>query len=503
MVKLNDILTLKQVGLASGNVLTKYSPLIEYRWSTFTGNGVRYLNDSSSNPKYHAQLYSGQGVNFNGVDQLIPFTPIAQYTIYTFNGVMQYIVGALDVNSILPIGTYQNIIYLDFNLTQAQKDRYVSNPETFLYKDSHGALKSDILSQSEIDNVVAYLPMCETDEYVRDLVGYSEFGLTSSGFNPVGANWDGTTLSYNSSTNDRLDYSVNNEGSIDKTNTYMITRVQVENVSGTPYLRHASSEGGWTAYGTKTLVNGWNYFITHVPTNPGGIYSLLYVGTAGHSLDVLSWEVDIITDGIYPIQNYTNSCRDDAQNLNKGLQTAKWLRDDLGVPYGLSQYLECDGIGYVDTGYNSSSLFTIELIAYINSYTDRNAYESIFGVREATDSNTQNTCATLNYIGDSMRVHMGDKWGQFNITPNSINNYAFVYDGTTLKVYENKILKHTKVTNIVENNESMYIGAERYGTSVRYKTTSPIRLFKVHEKALTQEEIIDNYNKYTTQGLLT
>ena len=48
----------------------------------------------------------------------------------------------------------------------------------------------------------------------------------------------------------------------------------------------------------------------------------------------------------YPITNYTSSVRDNAKNLQYGLQACKFVRDSVGVIQSASDYLECDGTGY-------------------------------------------------------------------------------------------------------------------------------------------------------------
>jgi len=62
------------------------------------------------------------------------------------------------------------------------------------------------------------------------------------------------------------------------------------------------------------------------------------------------------------ITNFTNSCRDEALRLTYGMQTCFLQRDSLGVPSGSSfDRLQCDGVGYVDTGWipDANSDFTI------------------------------------------------------------------------------------------------------------------------------------------------
>ena len=48
----------------------------------------------------------------------------------------------------------------------------------------------------------------------------------------------------------------------------------------------------------------------------------------------------------YPITNYTSSVRNNAKNLQYGLQTCKFVRDSLEVIQSPSDYLECNGTGY-------------------------------------------------------------------------------------------------------------------------------------------------------------
>ena len=57
----------------------------------------------------------------------------------------------------------------------------------------------------------------------------------------------------------------------------------------------------------------------------------------------------------YPISNYTTSVRDNAKNLQYGLQTCKFVRNSLGVIQSASDYLECDGVGYGNTGWTPPS----------------------------------------------------------------------------------------------------------------------------------------------------
>ena len=88
-----------------------------------------------------------------------------------------------------------------------------------------------------------------------------------------------------------------------------------------------------TAVGTYTEI-----ILCSGNTNPE-IRSESFIG----SIDNVSFK---LLTNTYPITNYTTSVRNNAKNLQYGLQTCKIVRDSLGVIQSASDYLECDGIGY-------------------------------------------------------------------------------------------------------------------------------------------------------------
>jgi len=95
-------------------------------------------------------------------------------------------------------GITSNLIYMKGTLQPHEIMYQYTNPEKFLYheKQADGTFiaKSEILSQEELDNVVAHFPMCETDSYVRNMIGYSEGGniVTTNSFVDWGSDGDGT-----------------------------------------------------------------------------------------------------------------------------------------------------------------------------------------------------------------------------------------------------------------------------------------------------------------------
>jgi len=158
-------------------------PEIGYEMKPYAKEGkVTLPNRGKGN--YDADLYFGRGVKFNGIDQSITM-PIND----TINTISNFKNGSLVIDETLQTLTdyitdinsadiYQNFIFYK-GIFEPHEKRYMeTNPEKFLYheKQSDGTFiaKSEILSQSQIDNIVAHFPLCETDGYVRNMIGYSE-----------------------------------------------------------------------------------------------------------------------------------------------------------------------------------------------------------------------------------------------------------------------------------------------------------------------------------------
>ena len=203
----------------------------------------------------------------------------------------------------------------------------------------------------------------------------------------------------------------------------------------------------------------------------------------------------------YQITNYTSSVRDNAKNLQYGLQTCKFVRDSLGVIQSASDYLECDGAGYGDTGWVlNTHIFDIEFIFNMKDFSTRGSFESIFGVREATDANIQNICLTLSTTNNNIVVITGNSWGQTFNVPVGKSHFILRYDGTSIYLIRNGISIYNKITTITPNLDTLFFGAEQYIASVRNKLNSELRLFKIHSAIQDPQEL---YNKALAKGLLS
>lgn len=276
-------------------------------------------------------LFSGQGVKLNGVDQSIPLdTASVTHTIYTFNGSMVYLNSSLDVSSIIPTGIYQNIIWLNTDLTQAEKNAYINSPETFLYKDKFGNIKSDFgLDVAKVD---FYLPLCEKDDYVRDLIEYSE-NIVLEDDNTVNLPLANNIYIYDNIITTHNQY-------------YLISLDNLDNQVG---VKCGSGSYFNTVNGSVIVyadnINEDRVIVRAISDNTN------YDGVTVKQLS-----------GIYPINNYTTAVRTEAQALSYGLQTAKIKRDTLGNYVSKSEFLECDGVSTATIPYFESRTVNIELI---------------------------------------------------------------------------------------------------------------------------------------------
>ena len=162
-----------------------------------------------------------------------------------------------------------------------------------------------------------------------------------------------------------------------------------------------------------------------------------------------------------------------------------------------SDYLECDGAGYANTGWIPSpdEDWTIEQIRGKDTFQ---VFDGIWNI----------TPAQRLVIGTEINGNIRIDVGSINkyISPGVYSNIktyivvSYKYLSKTVVIYENGIVKHNFVTDLATNTTTFPLGkrsdAQIFSNAVK-------RLFKVHNKVLTQEEITKNYNNYVSKGLLS
>lgn len=390
-----------------------------------------------------------------------------------------------------------NFTFISKALTISQIAYQYNNPEKFLYREDN-ILKSKILNQSEIDNVVAWFPMCETDGYVRDMVNYSESEnvvgvntFTDWGNDTVGTvtdNLDGSytidvTTAGTSATVPRLDFSQLVQSKyIGETWVYSLDVV----VNSGTLAQVATYDG---AISTMNKV-GNKYILVSTASTDRTNSNFYFDGRNTFSITISNITVKKLT-GIYQINNYTDSCRDLAKNLSTGLQTCFFKRDVLGVPYASSfNELSFDGVGYADTGWipNSGTYFEIEIVMFFTSeLTDQELGSSGFRViRRSSDG-------TLLVYGDENRVFTG------TYTRDGFTHLVvrFNTDGTMSGFSNNNVMSSGAVTNVVDDTSFLIGKRNSYDSSY---ITLPIKLFKVHT---TPQDPAKLYADAVKKGLLS
>ena len=383
--------------------------------------------------------------------------------------------------------TINNIVATNQSLTPQQIKYQYDNPERFLYREDN-ILKSQILNQSEIDNVVAYLPVCENDGYVRDLVRYSEgVSCVDSGVDYI--NWDNlsdagvtTTASGITFTADGTYLDAKLATTFEADSYYLIEYEVTENTINAGNFTPLRSNGLLTA--PVTVDNGTLGKKSLVVKTLATITEQTYwcyisnVATTG-VVTIKNISARKITS-TYPIQNYTTSCN--AKNLQSGLQTCFWKRDLLGVPYASSfNALECDGVGYVDTGWIPQLGATYQIEAVF--YSDEAGVNRDFG----SDKDYFRL-----FSDNTLYYYFNGAFSLNTIVP--FNEYIHVVltavGSNATMIVNGTIEDLTGLSGGVQSTTSFALGGDR-GTEI---FNTPLKLFKVHT---TPQDPLELYNKWT------
>ena len=490
--------------------ITEYNPLINYDWSTTTISGLRYLKDVGSTPAYNASMYFGRAAYFNGVDQTItvPINTTIQTALKRVNGVVTINETSQTLTNyvISGLGVHKDYYLFTRLLTTAEKESYTNTPELFY-----------AMAQAD-STCVLNMPMCETDGYARNMKSYSEYELpynntrigytTSDYIRPIVA---GKTIVNNrlriydnsSTTNtprfllttDSLAYNY----SVLEIDCYYKIEVKVGVVFEFSDIRlRYGTDGnlnGGVIYDTVNLADLKSHTIIIKSTNinEGGIGVI--ANSIGATEKTSYFDVDyfIVTklSGVYPITNYTTSVRDNAKNLQYGLQTCKFVRDGLGVIQTASDYLECDGVGYADTGWipKLTDIFYVETII-----------ENTIG-------------ANYSFLGNALT-------GGLAIGPSAIDNALFIkiFD-VQLHIFSKINPRYHIVTGVSDGKVHLFIDGVFHSSTTVVTTTgstlpvflgrlnvgnsnmfTPLRLFKVHT---SPQDPLELYNKAVAKGLLS
>ena len=258
-------------------------------------------------------------------------------------------------------GRLSEYITITKAITPAEIDYFHKHPERFLYTEvtTEGdgnktyKLGSKILSQDTLDNVYNFLPLCELDEYVRDMAGYSEDIAVQETFDNNIDVWEDYSDASDSTFQDgrlRLTRVDDDDKSIYSIKNFNVEEGCYYKITATAYGNEAYSSGVRIYSDNATFLNrtfrkandkGQTESVV-VKAIDSGLW-LYLLGDSNLPVDEYMEYDNIIIEKIssaYEIENFTNSVRDEADHSSTGLQTCFWKRDLLGVP----QYAKFDRI---------------------------------------------------------------------------------------------------------------------------------------------------------------
>ena len=383
-------------------------------------------------------------------------------------------------------GVLKDVYHFKRAFSVSDVDKYNTKPNQFF------------MDSLEDSSCILAMPMCEKGNLVRNYKSYSEgSNLVVNGTFDSGSNWvtqSGWSIlngkaSFDGTQNNSMIYQWNVG---QKANTFYVQTltVDIQTVGGGLDLNH--SGGGIPFLITQSGTYSFIVFATRTDRGATITAKTGFIGTIDNvSLKELS--------GIYPISNYTTTSRTNAQRLPYGLQTSGFKRDTNGMILSKSNFLEADGIGYGNTGWipKVNEDFTVETIFEVsndsefrlngNSYNNgiyfgknsggRNLYVRVFG------SNVLQLANTKDFV-----------------------YLSFSYNAQTkeVKQYIDGVLITTQLAvNTTEVNLPVLLGLVSSISATNYPMVKPIRLFKVHPKALAQAEVTKNFNTYEALGLLS
>ena len=409
-----------------------------------------------------------------------------------FSGMKHKYIGSREGSSGFLNETLKDLYIFNRALTPAEITKAYQYPEDFFIDVTNGTVTDCVLN----------MPMNERGayaNYVVDYEGYSEGVETLDGtLVNTGCLANGTTYTAQASSNDRVKLGVDETllgGTV--TNKFILCKMLVANGTANSRLRLASNENSFTVHSEiNGATDGWYYLLGYVESATS-IYPLVYpdrVSPYDSSIDILEWSIKEIS-GIYPITNPTTDTRDLAKNLPYGLQSNLMITDDNGVITGKSSYLEGDGVSYADTGWipSADEDVTVEMIistskeGIIDIHGTDADYGFNFGIYSEVTALVKCFGKLIHYQVNGDYIYL-----------------SCVYNGTTKKFipyFNDYKYAEQAVVNTVSGTSSFTLG-KRNQLNTPYPDSSPIRLFKVHNKALTQEEVTENYNKVYFDGLL-
>ena len=296
-------------------------------------------------------------------------------------------------------------------------------------------------------------------------------------------------------------------------NSTTLWSFEIDNTIGSAYVRAYQGD----AYKTISTYGGAGYEKgTSIISNTNGIGgALIFVQptTAPYAIKVYNISAKQLL-AVYPIINYSATQRTNFTQVNKGLQDLTRSFNSNGFFLSLRDFPKNNGVGTADTGWipNLNSDFTIEWIQHKLNYNwAQNTGKSYF-VGGSWVYNNNDFYFGESSLGEftikigSNSVSIGNDFEPMVADKKYLITCSFVASSKilTMTINNGLFIKSGSITTYISSGKSVYLFNQhnQYIININPLTTE-LRLFKVHNKALTQAEITKNYNDYITQGLLS
>lgn len=366
----------------------------------------------------------------------------------------------------------------NYELTQAQIQQSFSNPNQF-----YNAMVND-------SNTLFCTDFRGNSVYVADDKNKSETLITTALEAPYLVTLDGNTV---------INSSGNSTGNIKIAQSDTSLSVG-DIIRFSCKIRNVSSDGaGITTVGMSLSQNYSLGIVGDINIDTIGIITNTnyYIDLRPDRVDgVGSFDIEEIRfsklSGVYPITNYSSTMRTNFQTESTGLQDLMIERDSLGFFLGLRDYPKGNGVGYGDTGYvitGSEEELSLEIIIKpkVETFYHKYLQSEPNKITIQTLPNS-NTLAFYWFSGNMI----------FSFTEDTPYIFTLVKDSVSSKLYVNGILTATMDVQQFSSSKNVFLFTE-YGMH-KYCPRGEIRLFKVHNKVLTQEEITKNYMNYLLDG---
>jgi len=416
----------------------------------------------------------------------------------------------------------KNFISGNIKLSSSDVMYLYKYPHKFLYiKDNE--LKSFILKNDDINKISAYIPLCETNEYITNLVNLKIENSYSIKTISVVNDDEETSLDNNDINNIILEVTTegtndthpilnieHNEDIVDGTYAIEFDYIVDSGTCVQSGLLLGDDDVGYIELNKTYKPNGRFRTIYDIKNANNKIISIYFKGSQLFKVNIINFRIKKFT-GITKIINFTTSCKYKAEKIDSGLQTALLDRDEYGIIKGLNNFLSyCgikDNLRTFPIPFSDTKMANGFIIEMVHRY-DHMFYNSDRWIINNTDGYTGLRIQPARYdyyYGKDiyqMRIylHGKDKDGNdaklavgANCSKHKFEHIVFEYDGINkLDMYVNGIHKSTKTITLVPSGIKF---SERDSSSYDFS----LKLFKIYD---IKKDISILYQEAVKKGLL-